>query len=70
MIPGEPWILKDKDATSITCCDCGLEHFLLVDIKGKKVTLRHYRDTYETKKNRKKNRIVVYRREVAEKEDK
>lgn len=62
MIDGEPWVLTDKDATSITCCDCGLEHFLLVNIKKNKVTLRHYRDAYETKQNRTKDKIVVYRR--------
>lgn len=64
MISGEPWILRDRDVTPIICCDCGLVHHLLVGVKGKKVTLRFYRDSHATKQGRKKDRIIVYRKET------
>jgi len=59
---GEPWEIKHGEATTITCCDCGLLHKMFVDIKGKKLTLRFFRDTWETKKKREKDKIVIYRR--------
>ena len=62
MIDGEPWIIEDKDVVDIYCCDCGLVHLIAVLIEGKKVTLKHYRDTYATNARRKEKKIVVYRR--------
>ncbi len=49
---GEPWILESGIATTDTCCDCGLEHMMIAEIKEKKIHLRFYRDDYQTKKNR------------------
>lgn len=62
MIDGEPWTINDKDVVTITCCDCNLVHLLSIDIKGKRVTLKHYRDTHLTKKYRKEDGIIVYKR--------
>jgi len=65
---GEPWELEDGVATVNTCCDCGLAHQIFVDIKGKKVFLRFYRDTWQTTENRKTDKIIIYRKKKSNKE--
>jgi len=52
LINGEPWILESGVATNHVCCDCGLEHVMLVEVKRNKVYLSFYRDDYQTKKNK------------------
>ena len=54
LINGEPWELESGMATTHTCCDCGLIHIMLVEIKRNKVYLRFYRDDYQTKENNKR----------------
>ena len=36
---GEPIIYHDKDIIPLECCDCGLVHWIMVDINGKEVIL-------------------------------
>ena len=64
LISGEPWIIDDDCTTNHECCDCGLEHQMIVNVNTEKktVTLRFYRDGYATIENRKREGIVLYRR--------
>ena len=61
---GEPWILKDDDTYDLECCDCGSTHIIRVEINGKEATLRLYKDSYETKRIRKEEKIIVYRKKI------
>jgi len=60
LINGEPDIFLDGSVRRIDCCDCGLSH--LVVTEGESVQMV-YRDDFRTKKNRKTNKITIYRRE-------
>lgn len=53
---GEPWVFNGKTLKgSLTCCDCGLNHLILLDHKGKnKVEMRFFRNDHETRKIREK----------------
>lgn len=65
MISGEPWEIGHDEVVGHICCDCGLKHQIIVKIdkKRKRVKLKFYRDNYATEKIRKKEGIIVYRRE-------
>ena len=59
---GEPIVYQDKDIIPLECCDCGLVHWIMVDINGKEVILRFFRDDYQTDKIRKKAKLIIYRK--------
>jgi len=49
---GEPTTYADSTITHIGCCDCGLSHLVLYNIKDKKVTVEYYRDDWDTRLGR------------------
>jgi hypothetical protein len=55
-INGTPVKIKPNTLMVEICCDCGLAHSILYEIKGKHIIRTIYRDDYETKKERKKRR--------------
>ncbi len=63
LVNGEPWTHQHDTVPSHVCCDCGLEHQVVVSINSKKktVTLKHYRDDFATTETRKRKGIVLYR---------
>ena len=62
LINGEPWNWENRCMYPHVCCDCGLTHMICIDVVGEKIKVRFYRDSYETNKNRKEEKIIVYRK--------
>lgn len=52
-------VYRHDTGQELECCDCGLVHFVVVKVKGKKATLKFLRDDLETRKGRKKNKIKI-----------
>ncbi len=59
---GEPWTHQHDTVPAHICCDCGLEHQVIVSVNAKKktVTLKYYRDDFATTARRKGKGIVLY----------
>ena len=59
---GEPQEIKPGYVRVESCCDCGLTHLTLYEIKGDKIIKTFFRDDWMTDNDRKKNKITVYKR--------
>ncbi len=59
-LSGEPmetgYIGRGEWIYNVECCDCGLRHFFIFTKDKKKLTIRAYRDEYETRLARKKKK--------------
>ncbi len=66
LLDGEPWDWEDNCMYPHICCDCGLTHMISVNIIGKKIRVKFYRDSYRTNRDRKEEGIVVYKRKNEE----
>lgn len=51
---GEPKCFDGVTYTLMSCCDCGLTHLELRQIEKDHLTIRYYRDAYETIEERKR----------------
>ena len=54
IMSGQPVTYKYNEGYLISCCDCGLTHFVVFDHKKSGVTVIMYKDAYQTEKERSK----------------
>jgi hypothetical protein len=53
MVSGQPMVWDVNKVHYLVCCDCGMEHLVMLDMKGKnKVEIRMYRDQWGTLQER------------------
>jgi len=62
LINGEPDIFYNNSVKRVGCCDCGLVHLIVTELEDDRAIQYIYRDDYKTKKNRKNEKIIVYKR--------
>ena len=53
---------RDNEALSLSCCDCGLVHYIRLYATNKKIRMRLWRDVEETKAQR-EDRGIIYTNE-------
>ncbi|KKM91504.1 hypothetical protein LCGC14_1227980 [marine sediment metagenome] len=61
---GESIIYENETMTDLECCDCGLVHTIFVTVKGKKASIKFFRNDYETSIIRKSEKIRVMKENV------
>jgi len=61
LVNGQIRYVKDGDAQREICCDCGLAHYQIYRVKGKKIAITVFRDDWTTHIER-SNRVKSRRR--------